>query len=131
MDIDRPIPGWAPSTPAVPGGSIDELARQHPAIAIHFWAAWNGSDPPMDRSIQEIVGQFAGRVLFVSCDTDREENHELCRRFGLAAIPALGILVSGRRPELIIGRRDPDHLASEIEGRLNQSARKRGWLSWR
>jgi thioredoxin-like negative regulator of GroEL len=131
MEISRPIPGWRPSTPDVRGDAIADLLQQHSAIAIHFWAVWNGVDPPMDRSIQDIADRFAGRVWFVSCNVDLEENVELCRRFGVATVPTLGILVPDRQPQLLVGHRPPEQLAAEIETRLNEPERQPWWASWR
>ncbi|WP_165246523.1 thioredoxin family protein [Paludisphaera soli] len=106
--------------------------QQHPAVAIHFWAPWNGHDPAMDRSIQGISGRFAGRVVFVSCNTDLEENRELCQQCGFMNIPALGLLVSGHPPISVIGYRDPETLAGLIESRLNGPKRKRKpWWAFR
>lgn len=129
MATPRPIPGWRPSTPAVGGRALEELLRQHSAIAIHFWATWDGHDPGMDQSIREIAERFAGRVLFLSADIDLEENRDLCRHFRIANIPTLGVLRSGRNPTLIVGYRDPEHLANEIETRLNEPE-KRPWWSF-
>jgi thioredoxin-like negative regulator of GroEL len=111
--------------------TIEKLTQQRPAVAIQFWAPWNGTDPLMDRSIQIISGRFAGRVVFVSCNVDREENGELCQRCGVKNIPALGLLISGHQPVSIIGYRDPETLAGEIESWLNESARKAWWALWR
>ncbi len=131
MNFARPIPGWSPSTPEVRGPAIDDLLRQNPAIAIHFWAAWNGVDPLLDRSIQEILDRFIGRLWFGACDVDLSENAELCGKFGVANIPAIGILVSGRSPKLIVGYRDPQRLALEIERRLYEPKRKHSWIFWK
>lgn len=125
MDVPRPIPSWKPSTPAVRGLTIEELVQQHPAVAIHFWAPWNGQDPLMDRSLQSISGRFAGRVVFVSCNVDLAENRELCQRCGFKNIPALGLLVSGQEPISVIGYRDPETLAGVIESWLNEPEPKR------
>jgi thiol-disulfide isomerase/thioredoxin len=131
MEIARPIPGWIPSTPAVRSHEIDDLVHRHAVVAIHFWAPWNGVDPLMDQSIQAIASRFADRIGFFSCNVDLEENIELCQRFGIATIPALGILVPDRRPRLIIGHRKPEQLATEIETQLNSSERKPWWAFWR
>lgn len=131
METSRPIPGWRPSTPDVWGDAIADLLQQHSAIAIHFWAVWNGVDPLTDRSIQDIADQFAGRVWFVSCNVDLEENFELCRRLSLATVPTLGVLAAGRQPKLLIGHFPPKKLAAEIETRLYEPERKPWWAFWR
>lgn len=118
----RPIPGWSPSTPEVTDSTINEVVQRHPAVAIHFWAAWNGVDPPMDRVIQEIGPRFAGRLVFYSCNTDLAENVELCRRFRFGNIPALSVLVAGQPHKPIIGLRSPDDLVAQIETRLRKCA---------
>ena len=131
MEVARPIPGWRPSTPAVGGRALDELVQQHPAIAVHLWAPWNGVDPLMDRSIQAVASQLAGRVYFVSCDVDTDEGAELCRRWGVVNVPALAVLLSGELRRFIVGYLPPEHLAGEIESRLRDpEGRKRWWAFW-
>ena len=118
MNTPRPIPGWHPSTPAITGPGYDDLIRRHPAVLIHFWAAWNAHDRAMDGVIRAIQGRFAGRVHFASCDID-QDGGELYRRFGVVNIPTLGLIVAGavRKPS-IIGIPEPDRLAAAIESRL-------------
>jgi hypothetical protein len=111
----------------VRGPSIDDLAQRLPAIAIHLWAIWGAHDVPMDRSIQAIAGRFVGRVYFVSCNVDLEENVELCRRCRVMNVLALGILVAGMPRRPIIGFRDPELLAFEIESRLRDPASTHWW----
>ena len=120
MPVPRPIPGWSPSTPEVHGSTLDNLMRLHSTIAVHFWAAWNGYDPLMDDSIRAIRSSFEGRVYFASCNTDLEENGELCRRCRLTNLPALVVFVSGTPRGPIIGFREPGPLSEEIEARLRE-----------
>ena len=131
MTLSRPIPGWTPSTPEVLGPAIGDVTRQHPVIAIHFWAPWNGSDPLMDRSIRAIERGFDQRVYFASCNTELEVNGELLRRCGIVNIPALSVIVSGVPRRAIGGCREPEGLANEIESRLREPASKPWWASWR
>lgn len=130
-DIVEPGRNWSPSTPKVCGQDVDELCLQHSAIAIHFWATWNRVDREMDHSIRNIVDQFAGCVWFVSCEIDLPENVELCQRFGVSNIPALGLLVSGHPPQLVVGCRESKQLAAEIEQLLKTPERKSWWEFWR
>lgn len=96
--IFKPERNWRPSAPEVRGQDVDELCLQHAALAIHFWATWNRVDREMDRSIQNIVDQFAGRLWFVSCEIDLPENIELCQRFG-ASNTRCGICYSDKYPK--------------------------------
>src|SRR6516162_3822947 len=96
-DYPRPIPGWKPSTPAVDVSSFEQSLTEHPAVAVHFWATWNGHDQVLDRSIQAIVAQFSGRLAFMSCDADSRENESLRGQCKIAMVPALAVFVKGKQ----------------------------------
>jgi thioredoxin-like negative regulator of GroEL len=115
----------------VSGDSLESRLQQSEAIAVHFWAPWNGADPLMDRSVQDIVGQFTGRVQFLSSNIDTEPGAALAKRFGVANIPTLVILTLNQEPRLIVGHRDAVELAHQIELRLRNSQTKSGWAFWR
>lgn len=130
MDKPTPIAGWIPSTPEVRGQEVDRFAQRGP-LAIHFWAPWNRIDARMDQSIQAVALRFAGRAEFVSCNIDLAENAELCRRFKICDIPAVGVLVAGAARRPIVGFRESDELADEIESRLRaEKPNKPWWAFW-
>jgi thiol-disulfide isomerase/thioredoxin len=137
MDIPRPIPGWKPSTPAVPGGKIASLTQRHPAVAVHFWASWNALDKSMDESVQAIANLFEGRVHFASCNIDLPENLDLCRRSGFANIPAISVFVGDYVSKPIVGCCSPAELTIEIKKRHEKTSlakptrRCPWWAFWR
>ena len=118
MRTARPIAGWIPSTPEVRGADVLDRLKRHAAVAIYFWAPWNGADPLLDRSLQAIAERFKDRVVFYYCNVDLAENHELCQQCGLANVPTLANWVSGDLRRLIVGCRESDQLAVEIESQL-------------
>lgn len=129
MSISRPIPGWIPSTPEVRGDAALDLVQRHAAVAIHFWAPWNGADPLLDRSLQALAERFKDRVVFYSCNVDLAENREFCQQCGLANVPTLAIWVSGRLRRMLVGFREPEPFAVEIESQL-APPRKAWWSFW-
>jgi thiol-disulfide isomerase/thioredoxin len=131
IETARPIPGWKPSTPDIGEQSVEALCNQFPAVAIHFWASWNGVDPRMDRSIQQITDRFANQVKFFSADVDSECGTELAQRFGVATVPTLVVLRSGVKPRLVIGLRDAETLADDVESRLSGPEPRPWWAFWR
>ena len=128
--IHRPISGWRPSTPEIMADGFASLAESHPAIAIHFWAQWNGVDPPMDESVQAVAPRFAGRLHLVSCDIDRPENQRLCQRSCIANVPTIAVFNKTELSGTIIGLREPEQLAAEIE-RLLTTEQTRPSSLWR
>lgn len=125
----RPIPGWRPSLEEVVGDGLDALIGGNPAVAVHFWAVWNGADPPMEGSIRAIQDRFAGRVRFVACDVDRKENVSVCKRFGVVSLPSLVVIAPERPPRLVVGYREPDALALVVEDALKPVPRP-WWRLW-
>jgi thioredoxin-like negative regulator of GroEL len=130
--IPRPIPGWAPTTPAVDPSSLDDFVVEQPAVAIHFWAAWNAHDPGFDDSIRAVAPEFAGRVCFRSCNSDLPENLQLCQRFGVVTVPSLVVIVRGQQRRPILGALPPERLAKELAARLSGDTPMRPcWQFWR
>jgi thioredoxin-like negative regulator of GroEL len=127
----RPIPGWRPSTPVIVADDFPSLAALHPALAIHFWAEWNGVDPPLDRNIAAIAARFAGRVYFVSSDIDRAENRPLWDRCGVANVPTVALFKGEELQGLLIGLREPEQLSAEIEKLLAIEPKRHVRQFWR
>ena len=131
MAAIRPIPGWRPSTPDIGCESFEDLDENSAAVAIHFWAPWNGVDPAMDQEIQQVADRFAGRVRFVSANIDTERGSELGARFGVANVPTIVVLASAAEPRLIVGHRGAEELATKIESKLSSDTLPRWWAFWR
>ena len=130
-EIARPIPGWKPTTPDIGRESLERLGDEHSALAIHFWAVWNGADPLMDRGIQQIANQFANRVKFFSANVDTECGMELQQRFGVCNVPTLVVLRPDIKPRLIVGYGGAEELADKLESLLLGSQTHRWWAFWR
>ena len=128
--IHRPISGWHPTTPEILADGFASLAESYPAIAIHFWAQWNGADPPMDQSVQVIARRFTDRVHFVSCDVDCPDNLQLCERARVATVPTIAVFKKGELQGTVSGLREPEPLADEIV-RLLTTKQTRPVSLWR
>jgi thioredoxin 1 len=131
IEIARPIPGWKPAMPDIGHESLESLCNECAALAIHFWAPWNGVDPLMDRGIQQIANQFANRVTFFSANVDTERGAELAQRFGVCNVPTLVVLRFGSKPRLVIGCVGAEALADKLESFLLDPQPHRWWAFWR
>jgi thioredoxin 1 len=131
IEIARPIPGWKPSTPDVGEKPLEIPRGDFSALVIHFWASWNGVDPLMDDCVQQVADRFSSRVKFASADVDSERGTGLVQQFGVATVPSLLILKSDAKPRMIVGYRDPEKLAADIESRLLPPTSRPWWAIWR
>ena len=123
--VHRPIPGFVPSTPSVTSSTIDAVLESHSLVAVHFWAVWNGSDPPMDAAIT----RSSSEAHFASCNVDDPKCVDLCKRCGIANVPTVAVFVDGQLRPLIIGLLDSDALDTAITDRVATPATERKW--WR
>lgn len=129
--MHRPIPGWRPSTPPIIASNFDDIVRSHSVVAIHFWAQWNGVDPPFDLCIQSLPTETKHEVHFVSCDVDDPDTKAICCNFDVVNIPFLGIIVDGERREGTMGLCDPQALEVLLRCRLRSSTKSSWWPRWR
>lgn len=117
--MHRPIPGWKPATPPLTASNFEAVCAAHQKVAIHFWAEWNGVDPPFDRAIGKLPSEILALVHFMSCDTDDPQNESLWKRLSIATIPSLAIIVNGKLDSLIVGLRSSEELAPELIKRFS------------
>ena len=71
-----------------------------PAI-IDFYADWCGPCKMVAPVLEELAGEYKGKVNFYKIDTEKEQ--ELSAAFGIRSIPTLIVFKGGKAVEQIIG----------------------------
>ncbi len=71
-----------------------------PAI-IDFYADWCGPCKMVEPVLEELAGEYAGKVNFYRIDTDAEQ--ELASIFGVQSIPSLLFVPSDEKPQMAVG----------------------------
>jgi thioredoxin-like negative regulator of GroEL len=104
---------WRPRTVPVTANDL----VQCPVLVLHYWAIWNLHDRTMDDLLLPFQQEYAGRVCFRSCDTDRAENRTFIH--GIANIPALGCFIRGRWRKSIVGLRPVEQLRLSFDQLLD------------
>lgn len=94
---------WRPSTPALDADSVRGVVRDHPVVAIHFWATWNGHDRTFDEELRPLRDEFRDRVVFGCLDWDNVAGAELAGDSGVTNLPALAIWIRGRWWRTFVG----------------------------
>jgi len=94
--------GEKPDKPLhVDEGEFDEIVRRYPLVVVDFWAEWCGPCRMIAPIIDELAREYAGRVVFVKVDVDR--NRRLAMKYGIMSIPTLMIFRNGKPVDMIIG----------------------------
>ena len=78
-----------------------EVLKSDKAVLIDFWAPWCAPCRAIAPIIDELAGEYAGRLKVVKINVD--DNPETPARYGVRGIPNLLIIRSGQVKEQIVG----------------------------
>ena len=70
-------------------------------VLIDFWAAWCGPCKAIAPTIEEIAGDYAGKVKVGKLNVDQNQNTAM--QYGVRSIPTLLIMKSGEVVSQIVG----------------------------
>ncbi len=81
--------------------NFDELVASGKPLVIDFWAEWCGPCRAIAPIVEELAGEYEGRVVVGKCDVD--ENDALTAKFGVRNIPTVVFLKGGEMAEKQVG----------------------------
>jgi thioredoxin 1 len=86
----------------VTDGSFEQeiLKSDRPAL-VDFWAAWCGPCRTVGPVVEELAGEYAGKVKV--CKLDVDQNKEIPSRYGVRGIPTLMLFKDGQVVDQIVG----------------------------
>jgi len=89
----------------------DLIASPLPTL-VDFWAEWCGPCKMMDRPLEEIAGEKAGKLQIVKLNVD--ENPAIAMQYGVMSIPTMMIFQAGQEKKRLVGARSKAQLEAEI-----------------
>jgi thioredoxin 1 len=93
-----------------------EVLKSDKAVLIDFWAPWCAPCRAIAPLIDELAGEYAGRLMVVKINVD--DNPETPARYGVRGIPNLLIIKSGQVKEQIVGAVPKSHLVRAVDSAL-------------
>jgi thioredoxin 1 len=85
----------------VSDANFDETVTRHQFVLIDFWAAWCGPCRALAPTIEELAGQYNGKIVVAKLDVD--ENPATAERFQVYSIPTMVMMKNGKEVERIVG----------------------------
>jgi thioredoxin 1 len=96
----------------------DEVSK-HPLMLIDFWAPWCGPCRIISPIIEELAGEYSGKVVFGKLNID--ENQTVAQYFGIQSIPTMIILRNAKVVDVINGALPKAQIESRIIQHLSES----------
>ena len=97
-------------------GNFSELMATDKPVVIDFWATWCGPCRMVGPIIEELAGEYDGRVVIGKCDVD--ENDDLPSQFGIRNIPTVLFFKGGQLVDKQVGSAPKPTYVAKIEALL-------------
>ena len=92
--------------------NVDQALQRFPLIVVDCWAPWCGPCRMMTPVIDELAGEYAGKIVFGKVNVD--ENAQTAMKYGIRSIPALLIFQDGKVVDQIIGAQPKQALEPQL-----------------
>ena len=106
------------STPIeVNDSNFDQMVLQAKTpVLVDFWAAWCGPCRMVAPVVEELAGEYEGKVSFAKVDVD--QNPKTASQYGIMSIPTLLIFKNGAPVSNIVGFRPKAELKRSLDDAL-------------
>ncbi|HID96208.1 MAG TPA: thioredoxin [Candidatus Latescibacteria bacterium] len=85
-------------------------------VLVDFWAQWCAPCRRIAPVVEELAGEYEGRVKV--CKLDVDSNPKTPSKYGIRSIPTLMIFKDGKVIDHIVGAVPKQHLVSRLEAAL-------------
>jgi thioredoxin 1 len=93
-----------------------EVVQSDVPFLVDFWAPWCGPCKMIGPIIEELAGEFDGKVKIGKVNVDN--NQQLAANFGIKGIPTVMLFKGGESIHSFVGLRSKEDLAAALNGAI-------------
>ena len=86
---------------AITKDNFEEISASQLPVVIDFWAEWCGPCRMVAPIVEELAGEYEGRVLICTCDAEKSD--DIVATYKVRNIPTLVFLKDGQEVARIVG----------------------------
>ncbi len=94
----------------------NEVLKNESVTIVDFWAPWCGPCRKMGPVLDEIAGEFEGKIKVAKINTD--ENLKTAKEYQISGLPSIVIFKDGEAKETLVGLMPKSAIISNIEKHL-------------
>lgn len=94
----------------------DAIENASGLAMVDFWAAWCGPCRMVAPIVEQLAGEYAGKVTVAKVDVD--ENQRVAARFNIRSIPSILFFKDGKHVDTVVGAVPKAHLERKIQEHL-------------
>lgn len=94
----------------------EEVIKSDIPVLVDFWAVWCGPCKMIAPLVEELAGEYQGKVKVGKVDVDN--NPDVSVKYGIRSIPTLLIFRDGKIVDQIIGAVPKQAMAQKLDAQL-------------
>ena len=98
----------------------EDVLQSGEPVLVDFWATWCGPCRQIAPSLEEIAGEYEGKLTIAKIDID--ENPETPGRYGVRGVPTLLIFKGGEPVATSVGAKPKSALVDWVEETIASAA---------